>query len=79
MGEVLNAEKGLNVSTGSRLIIWNAEAGQHGGGCCAQGRIVISSSTLSIQDATASSLVEGCMHMMKLSLTGCRMLAFSVQ
>ncbi|CAL1141954.1 unnamed protein product, partial [Cladocopium goreaui] len=58
-GGGFDAEKGLNVSTGSRLIIWNAEAGQHGGGCCAQGRIVISSSTLSIQDATAQQLGGG--------------------
>ncbi|CAL1156681.1 unnamed protein product [Cladocopium goreaui] len=53
-GGAFRTEKGLKVSTSSRLIIRNAAAGKSGGGFYAKGRVVISSSTVSIQDATAS-------------------------
>ncbi|CAL1173608.1 unnamed protein product [Cladocopium goreaui] len=53
------AEKGLTVSTGSRLIILNATAGQSGGGFFAEGRTFISHSTVSIQNAAAWQLGGG--------------------
>jgi len=52
-------EKGLNVSTGSRLTIRNAEAQDGGGGFYAKGETLISTSTLSIQDARARQLGGG--------------------
>ena len=52
-GGGFRAEKGLKMSTGSTLIIWNSTAGKSGGGYYVNGRILISSSTVRIQDATA--------------------------
>ena len=46
-------ERDLEMSTGSRLIIRNATAGKHGGGFFAEGRTLISHSTVSIQNAMA--------------------------
>ena len=50
---------GLNVSSGSRVILRNAPAGMSGGGFFAIGRILISHSTVSIQNARAQLLGAG--------------------
>ena len=50
---------GLNVSSGSRVILRNATAGMSGGGFFAIGRILISHSTVSIQNARARLLGAG--------------------
>ena len=58
-GGGLATEKGLKVSTGSRLIVRNAFAGKSGGGFYARGRTLISSSTVGIQDARAQQFGAG--------------------
>ncbi|CAL1141939.1 unnamed protein product [Cladocopium goreaui] len=58
-GGGFDTEKGLKVSTGSRLIIRNAAAGNHGGGFFAKGKTLISRSTISIQNATAQEIGGG--------------------
>ena len=52
-GGGFRTDKGLKVSTGSRLIIRNATAGMHGGGFFARGKTLISSSTVSIENTRA--------------------------
>ena len=58
-GGGFDTEKGLKVSTGSRLIIRNATAGRYGGGFYAKRKTAISRSTVSIQDAKAQKLGGG--------------------
>ena len=52
-GGGFDTQKGLKVSTGSRLVIRNATAGKNGGGFFAKDKTTISRSAVTIQNATA--------------------------